>query len=192
MSERKQAFVALLRGINVGGQHKISMAELRSACTSIGCTEVQTYIQSGNVVFSSVASAETLETRLEKAIENRFHFVVPVIVRSASKWGRYVKGNPFPDEAKKEGGRVVLALSKLSPKSDVASELERRATQGERVVKRGAAIWIHYAKGIGRSKLTAAVLDRCAGSPVTARNWRTALKLDEMVRAPTASQAAMA
>lgn len=186
MADRQQAFVALLRGINVSGQNKIPMAKLRSICTGIKCKDVQTYIQSGNVVFTSVLSAEALEERLEQAIEQEFRFSIPVVVRSASSWRRYVKGNPFPDEAKKEGNWVLLSLSKLPPKANAASELQQRATQGERVVKKGDAIWIHYASGIGRSKLTPAVLDRHVGSSVTARNWRTVLKVDEMIRETTA------
>jgi uncharacterized protein (DUF1697 family) len=78
--------------------------------------------------------------------------------------------------------RVLLALSKRPPGADAARELQQRATLGERVIRKGDAIWVHYAGGIGRSKLTPAILDRCVGSPVTARNWRTALKLDEMIR----------
>lgn len=185
MADRKHTFVALLRGINVSGQHTIPMAKLRSTCTSTGCDDVRTYIQSGNVVLASIVPAETLETRLEKAIEKQFGFRIPVIVRSASTWGRCVSNNPFPDEAKKEPNRVLLALPKLRPKADAAAQLQHRATQGERVLKRGDVIWIHYASGIGRSKLTPAVLDRYVGSPVTARNWRTVLTLDEMAREST-------
>ena len=185
MSDRQQTFIALLRGINVSGKNKIPMAKLRSICTGIKCKDVQTYIQSGNVVFTSGLSAESLEVRLERAIEQEFGFSIPVVVRSASSWSRYVKGNPFPDEADKEGSWVLLSLPKLPPKASVASELQQRAKQGERVVKKGDAIWIHYANGIGRSKLTPALLDRHAGSAVTARNWRTVLKLHEMLRETT-------
>jgi uncharacterized protein (DUF1697 family) len=158
------------------------MAELRSICEGIDCNDVRTYIQSGNVVFTSSLSAEALEERLEQAIEQQLRLTVPVVVRSASSWGRYVKGNPFPDEAKEEGNRVLLGLSKRPPKANAASELQQRATLGERVVRKGDAIWIHYANGIGRSKLSPAVLDRHVGSSVTARNWRTVMKLDEMLR----------
>jgi uncharacterized protein (DUF1697 family) len=75
---------------------------------------------------------------------------------------------------------VLLALSKLPPKADAAAELQKRAPSGERVLRVGDALWIHYAAGIGTSKLTPALLDRLAGSPVTARNWNTVLKLAEM------------
>jgi len=181
MSDARHTFVALLRGINVSGQKTIPMVELRAMCKGIGCDDVQTYIQSGNVVFSSVISADALEKRFEKAISKRFNFSVPVFVRPALSWSRYVASNPFPEEAKKEGNWVLLALSKLPPSVSAATELQRFATQGDRVVKKGDAIWIHYANGIGRSKLTPALLDRHVGSSVTARNWRTVLKLDEML-----------
>jgi uncharacterized protein (DUF1697 family) len=182
MKHRRQRFIALLRGVNVSGQHKLPMVKLRSMCTRIDLEDVRTYIQSGNIVFTSAAPAAKLEQRLEEAIEQEFRFFVPAIVRSASRWKGYVEGMPFPDEAMREGNWVLLAMSKRRPTESAASELQNRAKHGERVVERGDAIWIHYAKGIGRSKLTPTVLDRCIGSPVTGRNWRTVLKLQEMVR----------
>lgn len=182
MADKQHTFVALLRGINVSGQRKIPMAELRSVCAAIGCEDVRTYIQSGNVVCSSTESAATLEQNLEKAIKRRFRCSVPVIVRAASKWRRYVRDIPFPTEAKQEGNHVLLVLSKRPPGANAVLELEHRATKAERIAKTGDAIWIHYANGIARSKLTPAVLDRYVGSPVTARNWRTVLRLDAMVR----------
>lgn len=186
MSDRQQVFVALLRGINVGGRNRIPMAQLRSICAGINCQEIQSYIQSGNLVFTSLSWAEALEQGLERAIGQAFPFSVPVIVRRASSWSRYVKGNPFPNESKKEANRVLLSLSKLPPRADAASELQQRAIRGDRVVKKDDAIWIHCPNGVGRSNLTPAMLDRYVGSPVTARNWRTVLKLDEMIRETTA------
>ena len=174
--------VALLRGINVGGANKVPMAELRAICAEIGCGAVRTYIQSGNVVFESSLSAASLENRLEAAIAKAFGVSVPVIVRAASRWSLYVKGNPFFREAETQGNRVLLCLSKQVPTATAASDLQQRATQGERVAKRGDAIWIHYSNGIARSKLSPTVLDRYVESPVTTRNWRTVLKLDELAK----------
>ena len=96
MSDRQQVFVALLRAINVGGRNRISMAKLRSICAGINCEEIHCYIQSGNLVFTSLSWAEALEQGLERAIGQAFPFFVPVIVRRASRWRRYGKGNPFP------------------------------------------------------------------------------------------------
>ena len=182
MANRQQTYIALLRGINVGGKNKIPMAELRSICTAIDCDDVQTYIQSGNVVLTASSSAKALEENLENAIADELGLTIPVLVRSASQWKRYIDGNPCLKEAKKEPNWVLLCLSKSPPDSNAVSQLQQRATLGERVVRKGDAIWIHFAGGIGRSRLTPAVLDRHVGSPVTARNWRTVVKLDEMAR----------
>ena len=182
MANRRETYVALLRGVNVGGGNKVPMAQLRSSCAQIGCHDVKTYIQSGNVVFTSGLAVESLERRMEQAIAKDFGVTVPVVVRTAASWARYVKGNPFSLEAETQANWVLLCLSKRAPKATAASDLQQRATQGERVLKKGDAIWIHYANGIARSKLSPTVLDRYMESPVTTRNWRTVLKLDEMAR----------
>ncbi len=182
MASRRQPYVGLLRGINVGGRHKVPMATLREVCARIGLGDVETYIQSGNLVFSSDVHATTLESRLEEAIEARFRFPVPVIVRPAARWRRYVTGNPFADESNEDAKLVHLALSRRPPAARAEAELRSRAVGGETVIRKGDALWIHFASGVGRSKLTPAVLDRIVGSPVTARNWRTVCKLGEMVR----------
>lgn len=175
-----------MRGINVSGRHKVPMARLRTTCERVGCHDVRTYIQSGNVVCAAGVSAGTLEATLERAIEKDFGFAVPVIVRSGSRWDSYVEGNPFLDEARQEPGRVLLAASKRPPQSDAVSALRAYASPGERVEQNDDVVWIYYEGGIGRSKLSPAVLDRCVGSPVTARNWRTVLRLADMVQAFTA------
>ena len=186
IANRRQTYIALLRGINVGGTNTIPMAALRSICSEIECKDVRTYIQSGNVVLNSTASAEVLEQRIEEAIKEKLDLTIPVLVRTASAWKRYLTDNPFPDEAKKQANWVLLCLSKCPPKTTAASDLQHYAARGESVRKHGDAVWIHYANGIARSKLTPAVLDRHIGSSVTARNWRTVLKLDDLAREITA------
>src|SRR5262245_51232018 len=89
-------FIGLLRGINVGGHNKVPMSELRSLCAELGWKNIQTYIQSGNLVFMASGAPAALETKLERAIEQRFGFKVSVLVRAAKDWPAYVKGNPFP------------------------------------------------------------------------------------------------
>jgi len=180
MAKRPTAFIALLRGINVGGHHKIPMAELRSVCARLGWVDVQTYIQSGNVVFTSVAKPALLEAELEKAIERRFKMSIPVIVRPAASWASYIEGNPFTEVGGNEPKLLHLALAKLPPKPDAVDALRERAAGGERIERTGEALWIHFGEGVARSKLSPAVLDRLVGSPVTARNWRTVLKLGEL------------
>lgn len=176
------SFIALLRGINVSGQNKIAMAELRAVCADLGWREVQSYIQSGNVVFQADDSAPAdLEVELEQAITRHFSLKIPVIVRTAAGWPTYMSGNPYPTASLQEPNLVMLALSKAPPKPDAVDKLQERAINGERIVQVGDALWIHYQSGVAGSKLSPALFDRLVGSAVTARNWRTVLKLNELV-----------
>lgn len=184
MNQIHTTSIALLRGINVSGRNKIPMAELRSLCGELGWAAVKSYIQSGNLVFRADDSSEALEATLEGAIERRFGLTIPVIVRPAAEWSAYLSANPFPEASQQEPNLVMLALSKASPRSDAAARLQERATGGERVVLVGDALWIHFADGAARSKLSPTLLDRLVGSPVTTRNWRTVVKLNELIALP--------
>jgi uncharacterized protein (DUF1697 family) len=189
-------FIALLRGINVGGHNRVPMAELRSLCESLGLHDVRTWIQSGNIVFRADSSADSsgsdvapataadLELQLERAILDRFDLAVTVVVRSADEWLRYLPANPFPDASERAPNRVMLLLSKRTPNGSAARTLQERAADGERVALAGTALWIHFPEGSGRSKIAApSLLERVVGSPVTSRNWRTVVKLAGMIEA---------
>jgi uncharacterized protein (DUF1697 family) len=174
-------FVALLRGINVGGTRKLPMAELRALAEELGFEDVATFIQSGNLVFSARGQARSLETRLERALARRFGFEVPTLVRDARAWSALVAANPLPRLAASDPAHMLLALAQEALAPDALAGLRERAQGAERVELAGGALWIHYAEGIARSKLTPALLDRCAGSTVTARNWRTVLELERLL-----------
>ncbi len=172
--------VALLRAVNVGGR-KLPMADLRSYCDQLGWNDVATYIQSGNVVFSGEGSAADFEEKLESAIERETKLQVPVIVRTAEQWSDYPKRMPFAEAARDEPNRLLLVLSKSPPAKNAGELLQKRAVASEKVAQVGDAIWIHYPKGVGSSKLSPMIIDRAIGSPATARNFRTVLKLQEML-----------
>ena len=169
--------VALLRAVNVGGR-KLPMAELRTLCGQLGWAEVATYIQSGNVVFTARGKRAAIEARLEEAIRKHFDMEVPVIVRTAAQWSAYPPANPF---AKEPPNRVMLLLSKTPPAEGAEAAIQARALAGERVRRAGDALWFHYPEGAGTSKLTPALIDRAVGSPATARNFNTVMKLNEML-----------
>jgi uncharacterized protein (DUF1697 family) len=171
--------VALLRAVNVGGR-KLPMADLRALCAGLGWKDVATYIQSGNVVFGAPGTAGVLEKQLEAAIEAEFGLDVPVIVRTAAQWTGYASDNPFANEPP---NRVMLLLSKTEPATGADEAIEVRGRAGERVRRVGDALWFHYPNGAGASKLTPALIDRATGSPSTARNFNTVLKLKEMLEA---------
>lgn len=176
-------FVALLRGINVGGRAKVSMPALRETCESIGCTDVVTYIQSGNVVLSSALAATKLATALETAIAEQLRVAPSVMVRTHTDLADVVANNPFPD-----ADAATLHVAFLSGPLDgkTVEGLDNIAFPPEEFAVRGTQIYFHLPNGMGRAKLPAALLNgRRLPVAATARNWRTITKLLEM----SASQA---
>ena len=172
--------VALLRGINVGGR-VLPMAQLRELLAELGWQDARTYIQSGNIVFSSTKRPDALEAELERAIEKRFGMKVPVIVRTARQWAAYPASNPFPDEARDLPKGLLLLVAKQPPAAGAEKALAARATNGEKVGRAGDGLWIAFPEGIARSKLSPVLIDKLVESPGTSRNYRTVLKLKEMM-----------
>jgi uncharacterized protein (DUF1697 family) len=155
------------------------MAELRALAEEIGLADVRTYIQSGNLLFTA-DKQDGLEERLEAAVAQRF-IAVPVIARSSEQWSAHAGSNPFPEAAEAEPNRLMMMLSKAPPKAEAALALQERARDGERTAIAGGALWIHYPGSSGTSRLTPSLIDKAVGSPATARNWRTVLKIGEML-----------
>ena len=174
--------LALLRAVNVGGR-KLPMAALREQCDRLGWTQVATYIQSGNIVFEATGSDAALEAALERAIAREFGLDVPVIVRTRAQWAKLAAANPFARAARDAPNRLQLLVSKRPPATDAADRLAARAQAGEQVAAAGGGLWIHFPEGVARSKLTPAAIDKAIGSPATGRNFRTVIKLKEMLEA---------
>ncbi len=164
----------------------IPMADLRTLCSKNGMDKVETYIQSGNIVLSAAGSPNSIEEQLEKLIARKFGFSIPVIVRRASDWPAYMKGNPFPEASVTAPNAVMLALSKTKPNAGALEALRERAVGGESLEQSGDALWIHFSNGVAKSKLAPGLFDRLVGSPVTTRNWRTVVKLGEMTKEASA------
>lgn len=174
-------YIGLLRGINVGSSTRVPMDRLRTLCEEIGWQDVRSYIQSGNIVFRSTSGRQALEDQLERALPQAFGITPAVVVRNSTDWAAIAALNPFVEEARQSPNRVMLAISKRPPAPAALESLQARAGS-ERIARTGDAIWIYYADGAGRSKLTPAVLDRVVGSPVTTRNLNTVLKLASLAR----------
>lgn len=175
-------YLALLRGINVGGHRSLPMAQLRELAGELGWRDVSTYIQSGNLLFSAALDGESARDRLEAAIAARFGFEVPCIVRSAQCWFDLASANPMSEVASERPNLLMLALARGALAADAGEQLQARAAHGERVIQTAEALWIDYGSAVARSKLTPALLDRLAGSPVTTRNWRSVVKLSDLLR----------
>ncbi|MEX0853128.1 MAG: DUF1697 domain-containing protein [Bauldia sp.] len=170
------AIVSLLRAVNVGGNRIIAMAELRALYESLGFGNVATYVQSGNVVFSAArAERAGLTAKIETAIAGRFAFDVPVINRTAAELKAIVAKNPFPGEAAAEPGKVVVVFLPAPPSKEERAVLERPIDGPERLKLVGVDLYVHYAVGIGRSKLKLPLK-----RPGTTRNWKTVTALARM------------
>ena len=169
-------FVALLRAVNVGGRW-VSMAELRAAVKSLGYTNVRTLLQSGNVIFSSSRRGAAIERDLELAVLRRFGFETPIMVRSAAELDAVVSANPFSAEAKRDPGHLIVVFLKSNAGAKEEKALRAAIVGRERVLLRGKTLYVVYPDGVGRSKLTASLIDRHLGTSGTARNWNTVTKL---------------
>jgi uncharacterized protein (DUF1697 family) len=178
---RERAVVALLRGINVGGNKRVPMKELCRLALDVGCTRVESYIQSGNLVLLTALEPAALEHALERSIFDHFGFEVEVIARTADEWRRYAVKSPFADAERERPHLLHLGVTKAKPKTGALAVLVPYAKAGERLELRADALWVDFVGGVARSKLSPAVLDRALGSTVTARNFRTVQKLAEML-----------
>jgi len=171
-------WIALLRGVNVGGKHLLPMADLRAALTDLGLEDVATYVQSGNVVFrSSKRSATKLGEEIEAAIEALRDFRVPVLVLNAKALERAAAACPYSDAP--EPKLVQLAFLWSKPKHPDLDGLRALATKTEAFELDGDVFHLHAPDGIGRSKLAAQV-ERKLGVEATVRNLRTVTKLLEL------------
>ena len=173
-------FVALIRGINVGGTGKLPMADLRDLMDGLGWTDVQTYIQSGNAVFSTDGTADALGQALSDAIEKRFGFRRPVLVLSAPAFGQALAANPYAEEAARAPKSVHLFFLLGPARAPDLDALEALRAPDERFALMGNVLYLNAPSGIGRSKL-AAKIDRHLGVGTTARNYSTFRALADMM-----------
>jgi uncharacterized protein (DUF1697 family) len=171
-------FVGLLRAVNLGSHNKIAMGDLRGLLADLGLHDPRTLLQSGNVVFASdERSSARLERLLETAAEKRLGLKTSFFVRSAGEWARVVENNPFPDAAQRDPGHLVMLALKGPPVKGGAAALQKAVVGREIVHAIGREAYIVYPDGIGRSRLTTALIEKHLGTPGTARNWNTVLKL---------------
>jgi uncharacterized protein (DUF1697 family) len=171
--------VALLRGINVGGKNVLPMKDLAALFVDAGCTDVRTYIQSGNVVYSaSAAVARKAPALVEAAIAKRFGFAVPIQTRSVEELRAVVAGNPLLASHEPDDLHVIFLAQE--PTTKQAGDLDPNRSPGDTFVVRGREIYVACPNGVGNSKLTNAWFDSRLATVSTGRNWRTTQKLLEL------------
>jgi len=171
-------FVALLRAVNVGGRATVPMAALRGLAATLGLERPETLLQSGNLVFGAPsATPASLERALQGAIADTLGVRTEVMIRTDGEWDEVIARNPFRAEATADPSHLLVMALKRAPKAGDVDAL-CAAIKGRELVKaNGRELYLVYPDGIGRSKLTAAVIEKAVGAPGTARNWNTVVKL---------------
>lgn len=172
-----QTFIALIRGINVGGHKIVKMAELKAACEAMGLRDVRTHLQSGNVVFRT---GRADRAKLAKDIEGALGVEAKVILRSAEELSEAIAANPMPDQAQGEPSHYVVVFLAEQPAACAWKSLRDAYTGPEPMHLHGAELYVHYGSGMARSKLTNVLIERKLGVAGTARNWNTITRLAEL------------
>ena len=173
-------YIVLLRGINVGGHRKILMTDLRSLLANLGCSEVTTYIQSGNVVFAydKKTSQKALEQTIKQAILEQYGFDVPVLIRTGEEWKSTIVANPF---LKEETGTLYITFLAETPDETAVEELTATDYSPDCIAVLGKNVFLYIAEKYGKSKLSNPFLERKLKVSATTRNWKTTLKMMKLL-----------
>ena len=175
-----QTYVALLRGINLGARNKVAMPRLRELVAGLDGRDVQTYVQSGNVVFKSGRSAGELQGAIERTIERELGLTVTVLLRTKAQLMKVAGGNPFADGKHPPTTLHVTFLSE-PPQRRRVRELDPGPFAPDEFAVKAREVYLHCPNGYGRSKLTNAFFEKRLGVAATTRNWRTVTALVELV-----------
>jgi uncharacterized protein (DUF1697 family) len=181
-AKQSEVYVALLRGVNVGGKNKLPMKDLAEIFARSGCVEVKTFIQSGNVVFTAPASlCSDLGERVSKQIEKQFGHRPPIVLRSQQQMLEIVRNNPFLEPGVDHKSLCVMFLADKPTAQQIAT-LDTNRSPGDEFFVRGQDIYMRM-KSLADTKLTNAYFDSKLNTISTARNWRTTVTLLEMMEA---------
>jgi len=175
-----KTYIALFRGINVGGNNMLPMKELKVVLEKNGCESVRTYIQSGNVILNSAApDATKLAKQLSAAVAKSHGFEPSVFLLTRAELEGAAAGNPFPGAAENPQSVHLFFLDGVPEKPDLKA-LEALKTKTESFALKGRVLYLHTPDGLGGSKMAARAA-KCLGVQATARNWRTVSTLLEMM-----------
>jgi uncharacterized protein (DUF1697 family) len=164
-------YVAFLRGVNLGSARRVKMAELRELLRGHGHGDVETYLQSGNIVVSSTLPAVKLEGELESQLAAGLGFDVDVIVRSSRELAAVVKRNPLRAVAT-DPAKYLVTFLRAKPPTQLVARLRAAEVAPEEVVANGRELYSWHPGGVGRSKLAKLLLPSALGASASARNWR--------------------
>ncbi len=174
-------YIALLRGINVSGQKKIKMTDLKALLVKLGLKDVVTYIQSGNVVFSSdEMKLRSLEEKIKKGISDSFGFDVPVLVKTKMELEEILQKSPYTKQEDLDAKRIYYVLLKDAPEQESIANLVQDDYPNELFSIRENCVYLNCLNGAGKAKLTNNIIERKLKVSATTRNHRTMVKLLEL------------
>jgi len=177
--------IALLRAVNLPGHNKVAMRDLLGLLADLGMRDAQSLLQSGNLVFRAEKHTSLqLEQLLEHAARKRLGLDTHILVRTAKEWHAVIEQNPFPAEARSDPSHLLVVALKQAPARAGESGLQQAISGREIVRVKGKHAYIVYPDGIGRSRLTSALIEKHLGTRGTGRNWSTVLKLGTLADWP--------
>jgi uncharacterized protein (DUF1697 family) len=178
----------MLRGVNVVGRHKIGMDALRALYGSLGLKNAQTYIQSGNVVFTTEErSLDPLAGRISAAIGRAFGFRPEVVLRTARELREVIAGNPFAARPSLDPGKLIVMFLAGDPGPEARRKVLDIKAVPEELQAGARHLYIYFPNGVGRAKLSLALVEKTLKTPATGRNWNTVGRLLAMAEAMEAS-----
>ncbi len=178
-----QTYIAMLRGINVSGREKIKMADLRAYLSELDWQDLNTYIQSGNIVFRAEVATESLLAKvLADKIREKYEFDVPVLVKTQADVEAVVNENPFPKADGYDSKYLHVTFLAKAPTEAAIEVVKAVSHEPEQFIWRGTHLYLYAPKGYGRAKLNNNFLERKLDVQATTRNWKTVNKLLEMAQ----------
>jgi len=176
-------YISMLRGINVSGQKKIRMEELKTLYNSLNFKNIKTYIQSGNVIFESPDSdISELANKIENKIKQTFGFSVTVIIRTKNEFHNLIVSNPFYGERKEDIKKLHVTFLSATPSASSLREIDKFKDKSDQMVIVGKEIYLFCPNGYGRTKLTNSFFEKKLNVSATTRNWKTVNKLYDFVK----------
>ena len=175
-------YISILRGINVGGNRKILMKDLKVLFEKLGFLKVETYIQSGNVIFESdrKLSNADLEKNIQQSILETFGFEVSVIVCTSESWSEFIVNNPFLKENEVDIEKLHLTVLKEEPLPELVKKIKDLIFLPDRFEIMGRNVFVYCENGYGRTKITNDFFEKKLKVAATTRNWKTVMKLHEL------------
>ena len=177
-------YISMLRGVNVGGHNKIKMEELRALYVSLGFRNPQSFIQSGNVIFTiKERDCSALSNRISNAIERKLGFRPAVLLRTASELRDAIARNPFATRKSLDPSKLAIIFLEVGPGAEIRKKLLAIKCAPEELHADGRELYIYFPNGMARPRLSMPTVERILNTACTGRNWNTVQKLLEMADA---------